>query len=261
MTGAAREKRAPLVEFENARLGYGQKVVLDGITFAIHEGDFLGVVGPNGSGKTTLLRTFLGLLPPLRGRVAWREGGLRPRIGYVPQRQVLDPVFPLRAIDVVLMGLYAQIGPCRRPAARHATAAERALERAAIAPLADRAFRDLSGGQQQRVLIARALASEPDVLVLDEPTNDMDLVGENSIMEFLRDLHRNEGKTVVMVSHLLNIVANYASRLALIGDGGLRLGSVDEILTDESLGRIYGIPVAVRSVDGRRVVFPSGGRP
>ncbi len=255
MTPAA----APLLEVVSARLGYGSREVLRDLSFSVLEGEFLGIVGPNGSGKTTLLRSLLGLVPPLSGRIAWREGGARPRVGYVPQRQVLDSVFPLRAVDVVLMGLYREIGPGRRPGASHVAAAEKALDRAAIGTLRDRPYRDLSGGQQQRVLIARALASEPALLVLDEPTNDMDLVGEHSIMEFLLELNRDEGKTVLMVSHLLNIVTNYASRIALLSGGRLAIGAVDEIVTDESLSRTYGIDVRVVRTGGRRVVFPAGG--
>lgn len=256
------EKKVKLLDFDGASLGYGSRVVLRDLSFAIYDGDFLGIVGPNGAGKTTLLRALLGLLSPMAGSVTWTTAsGSRPHIGYVPQRQVLDPIYPLKVVDVVLMGLYGEIGVARRPGREHVAATERALERAAILPLRDEIFRSLSGGQQQRALIARALVSEPPVLVLDEPTNDMDLAGEHSTMEFLRDLHGREGKTIVMVSHLLNVVTNYADRLAVIAGGELRHGPVDEMLTDEHLSAIYGVSVMVRAVDGLRVVFSEKRRP
>jgi ABC-type Mn2+/Zn2+ transport system ATPase subunit len=245
----------PLIRFEAVELGYsGRPRVLHDLTFSIEEGDFLGIVGPNGAGKSTILKAILGLLSPHRGRIAFAEGRDR-HLGYVPQRQVLDPLYPLRAIDVVLMGLYRELGPLRRPGRAHWARAERALEHAGVPHLADRLYRDLSGGQQQRTLVARALVAEPEILVLDEPTNDLDLVGEKGIMDLVASLHR-EGKTVLLVSHLLNVVANYVEKLAIIHDGTLEIGPIDRMLTSENLVRLYGIPVEVATAGGQRVVLP-----
>jgi ABC-type Mn2+/Zn2+ transport system ATPase subunit len=241
-----------LVSFRDATLGYGRHAVLRGINLDILDGDFLGIVGPNGAGKTTILRTFLGSLKALAGTVTIAPG---LRYGYVPQRDVVDTLFPLHVLEVVLMGRYDRIGLGRRPSAMDRELARNALERVGIAHLADRPLNALSGGQRQRTLIARALVGEPNVLVLDEPTNGMDLVATTQILGLVRDLHERTGLTVVMVSHALNEVANYVERIALVHEGGYVVGSVEEVLTQQSLSAMYGIPVEVSSFGGHRIVL------
>jgi ABC-type Mn2+/Zn2+ transport system ATPase subunit len=241
-----------LVSFRQATLGYGRRVVLKDVTFDILEGDFLGLVGPNGAGKTTILRTFLGSLPPLGGSVTIAPG---LRYGYVPQREQVDSVFPLRVLDIVLMGRYDRVGLGKRPTGDDRDRARAALDQVGIAHLADQALNDLSGGQKQRTLIARALVGEPNVLVLDEPTNGMDLVATTQILGLVRDLHERTSLTVVMVSHALNEVANYVERIALVHEGGLHVGTIAEVMTEQSLSEMYGIPVEVSSFDGHRIVL------
>jgi ABC-type Mn2+/Zn2+ transport system ATPase subunit len=242
----------PLVSFRNATLGYGRRVVLKDITFDINEGDFLGLVGPNGAGKTTVLRTFLGSLKPLAGSVTLAPG---LRYGYVPQRDQVDSIFPLRVLDVVLMGRYDRVGLARRPTEADHDRALAALDQVGIQQLAGQPLTDLSGGQKQRTLIARALVGEPNVLVLDEPTTGMDLIATTQILGLVRDLHERSGLTVVMVSHALNEVANYVERIALVHEGGVHVGSVADIMTEQSLSDMYGIPVEVSSFDGHRIVL------
>jgi ABC-type Mn2+/Zn2+ transport system ATPase subunit len=241
-----------LVSFRDATLGYGQTPVLRGINLDILENDFLGIVGPNGSGKTTILRTFLGSLKPLAGSVTIAPG---LRFGYVPQRDVVDTLFPLQVLDVVMMGRYDRIGLGRRPKSTDRDLARSALDRVGIVHLADRPLTSLSGGQRQRTLIARALVGEPNVLVLDEPTNGMDLVATTQILGLVRDLHERTGITVVMVSHALNEVANYVERIALVHEGGYVVGAVEEVMTQQSLSAMYGIPVEVSSFEGHRIVL------
>ena len=241
-----------LVTFSGAALGYGRRTVLSDLTFAVSEGDFLGLVGPNGAGKTTVLRAILGTLAPQRGSVARSEG---LRFGYVPQRDQVDYNFPLRVLDVVLMGRYDRIGLARRPGKDDRDRAMAALEHVGIAELAGRQLKDLSGGQKQRTLIARALVGEPNVLVLDEPTNGMDLVSTTQILGLVRELHERDNLTVIMVSHALNEVANYVERIALVVGGGFRIGTVDEIMTEGVLSEMYGIPVEVDSFEGHRIVL------
>ena len=242
----------PLVTFDHATLGYGRRVVLKDLTFTIHEGDFLGLVGPNGSGKTTVLRALLGTHPPLSGTVT-RADGLR--FGYVPQRDQVDYDYPLTALDVVLMGRYDRIGLGRRPSAQDRARAMTALEQVGIPELAAQHLRNLSGGQRQRTLIARALVGEPNVLVLDEPTNGMDLVSTTQILGLVRDLHERSGITVLMVSHALNEVANYVERIALVMNEAFRIGTVAEIMNETVLSEMYGIPVEVSAFEGHRVVI------
>jgi ABC-type Mn2+/Zn2+ transport system ATPase subunit len=241
-----------LVTFADAALGYGRHTVLSGLSFSVAEGDFLGLVGPNGAGKTTVLRALLGTLKPLSGTVS-RAQGLR--FGYVPQRDQVDYNFPLRVLDVVMMGRYDRIGLGRRPGADDRRRAMAALEHVGIPDLAERQLKDLSGGQKQRTLIARALVGEPNVLVLDEPTNGMDLVSTTQILGLVRELHERDGLTVIMVSHALNEVANYVERIALVVGGGFRIGAVDEIMTVPVLSEMYGIPVEVDSFNGHRIVL------
>lgn len=244
-------KGTPLVDFANVTLGYGRRAVLTGLTFDIPEGDFLGLVGPNGAGKTTILRAILGNLAPMGGSVTLAPG---LRFGYVPQRDSVEYAFPLKVLDVVLMGRYDRIGLGRRPSARDRDLAHKALEHVGIANLAERSLNALSGGQKQRALIARALVGEPNILVLDEPTNGMDLVSTTQILGLVRALHESDGLTVLMVSHALNEVAHYVERIALVLEGGFRLGRVDEIMTEETLSAMYGIPVEVESINGHRMV-------
>jgi ABC-type Mn2+/Zn2+ transport system ATPase subunit len=233
-------------------LGYGRRPVLTDISFDIPEGDFLGLVGPNGSGKTTILRAILGTLAPLAGTVT-RAPGLR--FGYVPQRDQVDYGFPLKVLDVVLMGRYDRIGIGRRPAREDREHAKSALDHVGIVDLADRPLSALSGGQKQRTLIARALVGEPNVLVLDEPTTGMDLVATTQILGLVRELHERDRLTVLMVSHALNEVANYVDRIALVNEGRFRIGPIDEILGEQVLSDLYGIPVEVASVGGHRIVL------
>lgn len=241
-----------LVTFDRAALGYGRRTVLSDLAFSVNEGDFLGMVGPNGAGKTTVLRALLGTLKPLSGTVT-RAPGLR--FGYVPQRDQVDYNFPLKVLDVVLMGRYDRIGLARRPGKDDRERAMVALEHVGIPELAGRPLKDLSGGQKQRTLIARALVGEPNILVLDEPTNGMDLVSTTQILGLVRELHERDGITAVMVSHALNEVANYVQRIALVVGGGFRIGAVDEIMTEPVLSEMYGIPVEVDSHDGHRIVL------
>ena len=244
-----------MLVFADADLGYGGHCVLGRLNLTVNEGDFLGIVGPNGCGKTTLLKAMLGVLAPMRGRITRRPG---MRFGYVPQIQEADDSYPFTALEVTLMGRYPLMGVTARPAREDRRLALDCLRRLGIEDLAERSFRDFSGGQRQRTLLARSLASEPDVLVLDEPTNDMDIASEHAIMESLKRLHAETGMTIVIVSHLLNVVANYVDSLALI-NGGLRtIGPVEEVMSNGGLSKVYGVPVSVVTHEGRRIVLAGG---
>lgn len=253
-------KSDALISFQDVGLGYGHRTVLYDLNFNILRGDYVGIVGPNGAGKTTLLKSILGVLKPLRGEIRYysdnSQNGRRPDLhfGYVPQRQNVDEFFPLTVLDVVLMGRYARLGPLRRPGRSDRDGALRALEQMGIPHLERRPYRELSGGQKQRALIARALLAEPSVLLLDEPTSDMDLTSERAIMELVDKLQRDQGLTVLIVTHLLQVVANHAHRIAIINNGQVTLGESGEILSDESLTELYGVPVRVADVHGKRVI-------
>lgn len=245
-----------VIHFEDVSLGYGQRTVLSGLTFSIYEGDLLGLVGPNGAGKTTVLRALLGTLHGKSGRIERRD---QLRFGYVPQRSTLDYNWPLDALSVVMMGAYDRIGLFKRPGAVERSAAMEALHHVAMGEHALRPFTSLSGGQKQRVLIARALVGRPNVLVLDEPTDGMDLVSTTAILGLVRKLHDEESLTVIVVSHQLNEVANYVHRLALVTEGKFQIGSTEQVLTSANLSDLYGIAVEVDQVNGKRLIFSSEG--
>lgn len=249
----------PVIEFRAVTLGYGRKIVLRDITFAVQPGEYFGMVGPNGAGKTTIIRTILGTLAPLTGEVCVRNAdGVVPRLGYVPQRDKIDSVLPYSVEEVVMMGRYRQLGLFHRPGKADAEAVAESLRHVDIEDLRGRVFNDLSGGQKQRVLIARALVARPEVLILDEPTNGMDLSSRTSILELIQRLHEEERLTVIMVSHLLDDVANHVHRLAIVEQNFFQVGDVKEVLTAENLSTLYQMEVRVAEVEGGKVILARG---
>ena len=250
LTAVSRDRR-PIVTARGVTLGYRSRVLFRDLSFDIERGAILGIVGPNGSGKTTLLRTILGLLPPLRGQLR-RDPNLS--VSYVPQRERLDTILPLTALDVVLLGRSARAGALSRRSRADYEAAGRALAQVDAQALAPQRFRSLSGGQQQRVLLARALVVEPDLLVLDEPTAGMDIASEAGMIEFLRDLNRRAGVTILLVTHMLPLVLNLATSIMLLGADRILSGAVDEVLREDRLRLLYGVPVRLGAVAGQRTL-------
>lgn len=256
---SAASGRPAVIAFEGAVLGYRSKVVLREVNLRVGAGEFLGIVGPNGSGKTTLLKAILGSVPPLRGRVVKRapDGSGRPvGTAYVPQVETIDLLYPLTAFEVALLGTFGRVGLLRVPGRSERDLARRCLAQVGLAGMERRLFRSMSGGQRQRTLLARALASGSDLLLLDEPTAGMDLAAEKGVMDLIAHLHRDEGRTVLLVTHQLNLVANRARRIAILQDGEITLGDAAAILDARTLTSVYGMEVKVVQVNGRRVVIP-----
>jgi ABC-type Mn2+/Zn2+ transport system ATPase subunit len=243
----------PLLTFDRVTLGYGSRVILKDLTFTMSARDYIGIVGPNGAGKTTLLQAILGALPPKSGTITQHRKPLT--FGYVPQAQTMDDQFPLTALDIVLMGRYRKLGLLHRPSKQDREMAHLALEQVGVPDLAPRLFREFSGGQKQRTLMARALVCDPDVLVLDEPTNDMDVAAEHATMELVDRLHAERGLLVLMVSHLLNVVVNHVRQVAILGGNRFEMGPVEEIITPERLLSLYNLPLDVVTVGRKRVVL------
>ncbi len=234
----------PLIELRSAAIGYRTNL-LTGVSLQVARGDFWGFVGPNGAGKTTLVKTLLGVLAPRGGARLVAEP--RPRFAYVPQRHHVQPDFPLRVRDVVLLGRTDRLGLGRGPAPADRQAASAQLVRVDMQARADHPFSTLSSGQKQRVLLARALAAEPDVLVLDEPTEGLDLHGEADILRFLRSLHRDGGLTILMVGHRMGEVVSVADHLCLVNHatGLFECGPLAALLTEEHLTAVFGQPVEI----------------
>jgi ABC-type cobalamin/Fe3+-siderophores transport system ATPase subunit len=171
------------------------------------------------------------------------------------QRQFLDTLFPFTVTDVVHMGRFGWKRAWSRLDQGDRQAVGEALEITGLAGIRDRLYRELSGGQKQRTLIARALASQPDILLLDEPTNDMDVKGENQIMGLVQEIQQEKGLTIVLVSHLLHVVLNYAERLMFLADGKAHLYSIDELVSQDLLSKIYGFPIRVGLAEGKRYLI------
>ena len=234
-----------VVEMHGVTFAYDGTPVLEDVHFSIEKGDFVGVIGPNGGGKTTLLKVMLGLLTPQRGTVTvfgQPPAAGRRRVGYMPQHSALDLKFPVSVLDVVLLGRLGtgrSIGPFRRSDKR---AAEAVMEDLEIAGLRNRGFENLSGGQRQRVLIARALVSDPELLLLDEPTASLDVQMESELYGLLKRL--NERLTIVMVSHDLGVVSKNVRKVVCVKRKVTAHPTTE--LTGEMIQEMYGDVCIVR---------------
>ena len=233
--------RPPLLEIHDLTVAYGGRPVLWNVDLAIDEPCLFGVIGPNGAGKSTLLKAALGLAPIVAGEV--RFFGLpldrvRGRIGYVPQREAVDWDFPVSVMDVVLMGTYGRLGWLRRPGRAERELAAGCLERVDLADLSGRQIGRLSGGQQQRVFLARALAQQAEIYLLDEPMAGVDVRSQEQIFAVLSDLEA-AGSLVVVVHHDLRTAAEWFDRVALVDRRLVAAGPTAAVLTPDNLRRTY----------------------
>jgi ABC-type Mn2+/Zn2+ transport system ATPase subunit len=226
-----------LIVLEGAAFGYGGPPVIAGVDLTVRRGDFLGIVGPNGAGKTTLLRGIIGTLEPVKGEVRLnRAAGNKPILGYVPQVQSLDPIFPVTVEEVAGMGAYSRVGRLGpMPAAEREFLAD-CLRQVGMEKLRKDLFASLSAGQKQRVLIARALMSRPDVLLLDEPTSGVDQGAEEAVMNLLGRLN-GEGLAIVLVCHEMDTVRRTVRDAVWINHGRIERGSAEEMLSDAVVRR------------------------
>jgi zinc transport system ATP-binding protein len=244
----------PFVELEDVDFAYGAVPVLERINLTIEPGDFLGIIGPNGSGKTTLLRIMLGLLPPTSGTVrlfghppgSFRQWG---RLGYVPQRATLDPSLPVTVHEVVATGLLPSLGVFGRIRAAERKRIAEVLGQVGMEAHAAARIGALSTGQQQRVLIARALVSKPELLMLDEPTGGVDPEAQTSFHALLHHLNRERDVTLILVSHDIGVVAKEVTKLACLNRRLVFHGRPGDFLSDAALTALYGPAVRVVSHD------------
>ena len=233
---------APPMEVHDLTAAYRKKPVLWDIDFSLPEGKLIGMVGPNGAGKSTLIKAIMGLLPLASGFVKIYGKPLetqREMIGYVPQRESVDWDFPTDALDVVTMGRYGKLSLFGRPSKHDKEIAMDALEKVGLAEFAKRQISQLSGGQQQRVFLARALAQDAVVYLMDEPFAGVDAATEKAIIELLGEL-KDKGKTLLVVHHDLNTVAEYFDWVMLLNLRLIKLGPVEEVFNNENLRTTYG---------------------
>lgn len=234
-----------IVEFKGVSYSYGHGRVLDNAEFSVNRGDFMGMIGPNGAGKTTLVKLVLGLLKPDSGSISlFSEDSSRfkdwKRIGYVPQKATaFDPNFPATVFEVAGMGRFARAGLMRRLSSEDYAAVGKALSVTGMLSMRDRRIGDLSGGQQQRVFIARALAGEPELLILDEPTVGVDAEAQHSFYALLKKLNRELGLTLVLVSHDVGVISRNVNRLACV-NVKVKVHDVSKGVREAGLSCAYG---------------------
>lgn len=230
------------INIENLWFSYDRSAILEDINLQVDEGDFVGLIGPNGGGKTTLLKALLGLIKPQQGRIQIFNRTIeqgRRYVGYVPQWLEFDRDFPVRVLDVVRMGRLGRGKFFRRYNAQDETIVKTCLDRVGLTAFGDRPLAALSGGQRQRVYIARALASQPQILLLDEPTANVDSKAQHSIYELLAEL--NQSITIIMISHDLGAISRYVKTVGCLNR---RLHyHQDRVITPAMIEATYQCPV------------------
>lgn len=233
---------------ENISAAYRDRLALSGVSFTVPSGEIMAILGPNGAGKSTLIKAMLELIPRVSGKAEFFGKNLsrvRKRIAYMPQSASIDWDFPARVKDVVLMGTYTHLGWLRRPGKKEHQAALAAMEQLDISDLANRQISELSGGQKQRTFVARALAADADLLVMDEPFAGVDMKSEKTILQVLRSL-ASSGKTVLLVHHDLATVREFCSSVLLLREGNLvASGPLDTTFTAKNISQAYGIEGAL----------------
>jgi ABC-type Mn2+/Zn2+ transport system ATPase subunit len=240
----------PFITLDELAIGYDSQPVLSGISLSIARGSFTAILGANGSGKSTLLKTLLGLQPPIAGHIRFSTpagtapAGTAPVFGYVPQFTQFDPLYLLTGYDVALMGVYGRVGPGRWVPRSERAFVRECLHATGAADFARKQFAELSGGQKQRVLISRALATKPDLLVLDEPTAGVDAAATQALLAFISQIHQERGLTILLVTHDLPLVRRHAQQVVWLHEGRVLTGTAAELLRPEHLAEVLDIEIS-----------------
>jgi len=241
-----------MIEVNSVSFRYHEEWVLQGVSFRVEKGEFVGVIGPNGSGKTTLLKILYRLLAPQKGEILFEFVSMKKmdrrdiakRIAVVAQETQL--LFPFSVLETVLMGRSPYLGHFMFESEKDLEIARKAMEWTRILPFSERPIDELSGGERKRVFIARALAQEPEVILLDEPTVNLDVHHQTDFLDLILTLNRERGLTIVMASHDINIASEFCDRLILLQGGKIyQIGTPEEVVTKENIESVYGCGVWV----------------
>ena len=253
---ALHEAEAPILEVSHLSVRYNGRPALEDVSFRLVSGERIAVVGPNGAGKSTLFKVIAGVLNPTDGevRVAGHCPGGHICIAYVPQRSQVDWTFPVTVADVVMMGRAGKVGLLRRPGREDWEHVRQCLEVVGMADLADRQIGELSGGQQQRMFIARALAQEAELMLMDEPLTGLDVPAQEDIFHIMDELRQRQ-VTVMVATHDLNLAAERFDRVMLLNNQLLGIGQPGDVFTPERLQVAYGAHLRmVQTTDGVMVL-------
>lgn len=243
---------AKIVEIDNCTVSYRENIALKNISLSINEGTFLAVIGPNGAGKTTLLTIINGLGRIIFGSVkvfgakltSQNINQIRKEIGYVPQSSAIDPRSPICVSDVIMIGRLAKVGLFRRLCSYDHEIVKSVMELVGISELKERPIGHLSGGEQQKVAIARALAQQPKIMLLDEPTANLDLKAQRDIIELIDRIYRENSLTIVFVTHILSHLPRSCKEAVLMKQGEIVYnGKIENALREEVLTNLYECPI------------------
>lgn len=252
----------PVVELNNVSVRKSQQWLLDRIDLCVRDNEFIGIIGPNGAGKTSLLNVIAGFEKfsgelRLFGRPeTWMRGrGTRVRIGYVPQSFDIDPAFPILAKEAVMTGACGRVGLFRLPGRIERERAAALMEMMRVDHLADRPLGHLSGGERQKISLARAILQRPEVLLLDEPTANLDIAVQKEVLNLIGEIYERESVSVLLVTHDFNLLPDSMKRAVFLNHGKIVFdGDVSDALTDDNLSRLFEYPLETFSRNGRRFV-------
>jgi ABC-type Mn2+/Zn2+ transport system ATPase subunit len=251
-----------IIELKGITVRRAKGLLLDGISLSVSRNEFVGIIGPNGAGKTTLLNViagferFEGTLRLFGHREAWRRSReTRLRVGYVPQLFQIDPAFPIHAAEAVMTGAIGRLGLFRSPGRIEREDTMRLMEMMRVAHLADRPLGQLSGGERQKVSLARAILQQPDILLMDEPTANLDIAVQKEVLNLINEIHKRETLTLLFVTHDFNMLPAAMRRAVLLNHGKTVFdGDIDTALSGEILSRLFQYPLETFERNGRRFV-------
>ena len=251
-----------IIELKDVVVKKGKDVLLDGINLNVLRNEFVGIIGPNGAGKTTLLKViagferFMGTINLFGRKEGWRRSRkTRLRIGYVPQQMQIDKAFPILALEVVMTGVIGRLGLFRSPGRKEKKKAINLMEMMHVDHLADRPLGQLSGGERQKVILARAIMQQPDILLMDEPTANLDIVVQKEFLNLINDIQRHKALTLCFVTHDFTMLPDKMQRAVLLNKGKIAFdGDIDTALSRETLSGLFGYPIETFKRDGRRFI-------